>query len=139
MSAHSLCSGHPIDKDAVATAPGGREAMQQLEAGHGITKRTVRVSSRGSKAAIVEDATAVGFADETDLRSNLKDSTGFDRYTAEETQPIASHIVKPFFADRWIRHPVLIGRPDKVRGWLPHPGQTRRSCTQAQGAVIGTQ
>ena len=61
------------------------------------------------------------------------------RNVAKKSQPVASHIIEPVFADGWIRDPIRIGRPGKVRGRLPHPRQARGSRAQAQGAVIRAQ
>ena len=68
--------------------------------------------------AIVEDAAEVGLANKADVRGNLQHSGLFNRHVAEESQSVASHIIEPIFADRWIRHPVRIGTPGKVRGRL---------------------
>ena len=123
--------------------------MQQLEARHRITVRTVRVDRQGATcvteivrfgdAANVEDAAMVGFANETDESGNTQRGRVFNRHAAKESQTVASRVVEPVFPAGRVFDPLRVIATGKGRGGLTHPRHARRPRPDVQAAVKRSQ
>ena len=130
MGAQALGNGHSIHKDAFSSLAGCGETMQQLETGHRITIRLVRVNQGGrdfvtviarfGNAADIEDAAVIGLAPNAEESGNAQQGRFacalFDRYIAEKSQSVAANVVEPVFATGWVRDPFRVIAPGKSLG-----------------------
>src|SRR5271163_4959223 len=123
--------------------------MQQLETGHRIAIRMVRVNrgrrdyvtviARFGKVADIEDAPVIGLAPNAEGSGNAQKGrfggAVFDRYTAKESQSVAAHAVEPVFATCWVRDPFRVVAPGKGLARLAHPRQAGGSWANPQAVV----